>query len=200
MRPLPAGASMSAPVSLSQNPIKMDSHARRSCPPLPFQLPEERRKRPRSAALRASLVTDQQRPPLMSAHVRTCLQISGAMPGASLELPGAVRPSEISAHAYRTMRTHEGIKKRGLHALRNPFLLDFPVLFLCWFFGVSLLVLWCFGVGFLVFWCWFLGVLVLAKCCSYVGRSLKIAFPGNGKIRGCSTIALVRERPKTLKP
>ena len=62
-----------------------------------------------------------------------------------------------------------------------------------------MLVLWCFLVGSLVFWCWFLGVLVLAKCCSYVGRSLKIAFPGNGKIRVCSTIALVRERPKTLK-
>ena len=54
-------------------------HVRRSCPPLPFQLPEERRKRPRSEAARASLVTDQQRPPPMSAHVRTGLQISGAM-------------------------------------------------------------------------------------------------------------------------
>ena len=53
-------------------------HARRSCPPLPFQLPEERRKRPRSEAARASLVTDQQRPPPMSAHVRTGLQISGS--------------------------------------------------------------------------------------------------------------------------
>ena len=47
--------------------------------PLPFQLPEERRKRPRSEAARASLATDQQRPPPMSAHVRTGLQISGAM-------------------------------------------------------------------------------------------------------------------------
>ena len=75
MRPLPAGASMSAPVSLFQNPIKMDSHARRSCPPLPS----------------VSLISG-----------RTCLQISGAMPGASLWLPGAVRPSEISAHACRT--------------------------------------------------------------------------------------------------
>ena len=46
--------------------------------PAAFQLPEERRKRPRSEAARASLVTDQQRPPPMSAHVRTCLQISGS--------------------------------------------------------------------------------------------------------------------------
>ena len=61
-RPLPAGASMSAPVSLFQNPIKMDSHARRSCPPLPSW----------------SLISG-----------RTCLQISGAMPGTSPELSAA---------------------------------------------------------------------------------------------------------------
>ena len=51
----------------------------RSCPPLPFQLPEVPGKRPRSDAARASLVTDQQQPPPMSAHVRTGLKISGAM-------------------------------------------------------------------------------------------------------------------------
>ena len=75
MRPLPSGLPCPAPVSLSRNPIKMDSRA----PPLPFQLPEVPGKRPRSEAARASLVTDQQRPPPMSAHVRTGLQISGAM-------------------------------------------------------------------------------------------------------------------------
>ena len=36
MRPLPSGLPFPAPVSLSRNPIKMDSRAPRSCPPLPF--------------------------------------------------------------------------------------------------------------------------------------------------------------------
>ena len=43
---------------------------------------------------------------MQAAHERTRLQISGAMPGTSLELPGAARPSEITAHACRT-KPHE---------------------------------------------------------------------------------------------
>ena len=134
----------------------------------------------------------------MSAHVRTCLQISGAMPGASLELPGAVRPSEISAPArpvhsncvflqcptlvhvaisksprfmrrsglfnvrqefsfwcsirtlspqtYRTIRTHEGIKKRASRPHKSIFIGFSHV--------VSVLVPCCSLVGFLLFPCW----------------------------------------------
>ena len=97
----------------------------------------------------------------MSAHVRTCLQISGAMPGASLELPGAVRPSEISAKTCCTMRTHEGIKKEGFTPSEIHFYWSFPCCFVvgslvfpCWFFGVLVLVSWCFGVGKMLFLCW----------------------------------------------
>ena len=150
MRPLPAWASMSATVSLFQNPIKMDSHARRSCPPLPS----------------VSLISG-----------RTCLQISApARPVHSnhvfLPCPTLVhvaisksprfmrrsglfnvrqefsfwcRIRTLSPQTYRTIRTHEGIKKRASRPHKSIFIGFSHV--------VSVLVPCCFLVGFLLFLC-----------------------------------------------
>ena len=158
MRPLPAGASMPAPVSLFQNPIKMDSHARRSCPPLPS----------------VSLISG-----------RTCLQISAParpvhsnhvfLPCPTLvhvaisKSPRFMRRSglfnvrqefsfwcsirTLSPQTYRTMRTHEGIKKEGF----TPSEIHFYWIFPC-----------CSYVGSLVFPCWSYVGLVLLWCCFLV--------------------------------
>ena len=68
MRPLPAGASMPAPVSLFQNPIKMDSHAPRSCPPCPSIFQRNAGSVPDRQRARASMLIDQKCRPPMSAH------------------------------------------------------------------------------------------------------------------------------------
>ena len=70
----------------------------------------------------------------------------------------------LSPQTYRTMRTHEGIKKRASRPHKSIFIGFSHV--------VSVLVPCCSLVGFLLFPCWVLVVPLLISCCSLVGKML----------------------------